>query len=155
MSCASAGIYCGPVWENTGWWGWGRHPRKATTPGVFVDETWPFHLEANIALRKAAAMLKNKYDFLFALPYRLAWARVPSIAKSCLEMYASESPGSRRARVMVLNCRIVVHARTCTGVFNTRFLGRPEIVDFWGLRSPGGSPNNHSRMRGASSPHTP
>ncbi len=38
-----------------------------------------------------------------------------------------------------------------TSVFNTWFLGRPEIVDFWGLGGPGG-PNNHSRRWGASPP---
>ena len=39
----------------------------------------------------------------------------------------------------------------CTWVFNTWFLGRPEIVDFWGLGGPGG-PKNHSKRWGASPP---
>ncbi len=35
---------------------------------------------------------------------------------------------------------------------NTWFLGRPRIVDLWGLGGPGG-PKNHSRRWGASPPH--
>ncbi len=38
-----------------------------------------------------------------------------------------------------------------TWAFNTWFLGRPEIVDFWGQGGPGG-PKNHSKRWGGEAP---